>query len=99
MNIIKLDATDSTNDYLKKIILEKDIVDYTVITANFQTEGKGQLGSVWESEESKNLICSIYKKGLMIKVQDQFIISMIISLSIIVGAFALGLICRYSSLC
>ena len=83
MNIIKLDAIDSTNSYLKKIILEKDISDYTIVTANFQTEGKGQLGYMWESEDSKNLLCSIYKKGLGIKVEDQFVLSMLVSLSII----------------
>ena len=83
MNIIKLDAIDSTNSYLKKIMLEKDISDYTIVTANFQTEGKGQLGYMWESEDSKNLLCSIYKKDLGIKVEDQFVLSMLVSLSII----------------
>ena len=83
MNIIKLDAIDSTNSYLKKIILEKDISDYTIVTANFQTEGKGQLGYIWESEDSKNLLCSIYKKDLGIKVEDQFVLSMLVSLSIV----------------
>ena len=83
MNIIKLDAIDSTNSYLKKIILEKDIIDLTIVTTNFQTQGKGQLGNVWESEDSKNLLCSIYKKDLGIKVQDQFLVSMLVSLSII----------------
>ena len=83
MNIIKLDAIDSTNSYLKKIILEKNVSDYTIVTANFQTEGKGQLGYMWESEDSKNLLCSIYKKDLGIKVEDQFVLSMLVSLSII----------------
>ena len=83
MNIIKLDAIDSTNSYLKKIILEKDVIDFTIVTTNFQTEGKGQLGYMWESEDSKNLLCSIYKKDLGIKVEDQFVLSMLVSLSII----------------
>ena len=83
MNIIKLDAIDSTNSYLKKIILEKDVIDFTIVTTNFQTEGKGQLGYIWESEDSKNLLCSIYKKDLRIKAEDQFVVSMLVSLSII----------------
>ena len=83
MNIIKLDAIDSTNNYLKKIILNKAISDYTVVTAKFQTEGKGQLGAKWESEHSKNLICSIYKKNIKIKVQNQFVISALVSLALI----------------
>ena len=83
MNIIKLDAIDSTNNYLKKIILNKDVSDCTIVTAKFQKKGKGQLGTNWESEDSKNLIFSIYKKDLGIKVRDQFIISIIVSLALI----------------
>ena len=83
MNIIKLDAIDSTNSYLKKILSNKDVSDSTIVTAKFQTKGKGQLGANWESEDSKNLIFSIYKKDLGIKVKDQFIISIIVSLALI----------------
>ena len=83
MNIIKLDAIDSTNNYLKKIILNEGITDYTIVTTKFQTEGKGQLGTKWESEHSKNLICSVYKKNINIKVQDQFVISALVSLALI----------------
>ena len=83
MNIIKLDAIDSTNNYLKKMILDKGIIDYTVVTAKFQIQGKGQLGTKWESEHSKNLICSVYKKNINIKVQDQFVISALVSLALI----------------
>ena len=83
MNIIKLDAIDSTNNYLKKIILNEGINDYTVVTAKFQTQGKGQLGTEWESEHSKNLLCSVYKKEINIKVQDQFVVSALVSLALI----------------
>jgi len=83
MNIIKLDAIDSTNSYLKKIILNKHVSDSTIVTAKFQTKGRGQVGSNWQSNDSKNLICSIYKKDLGVKVKDQFIISMLVSLALI----------------
>ena len=83
MNIIKLDAIDSTNNYLKKMILDEGIIDYTAVTAKFQTQGKGQLGTEWESEHSKNLICSVYKKNINIKVQDQFVVSALVSLALI----------------
>ncbi len=83
MNIIKLNAIDSTNNYLKKIIVDEGISDYTVVTAKFQTEGKGQLGTKWDSEDSKNLICSVYKKDINIKAQNQFVISALVSLALI----------------
>ena len=67
MNIIKLDAIDSTNDYLKSLLTNKYVDDYTVITAKFQKNGKGQMGAVWESEVSKNLMCSVYLSNSIIK--------------------------------
>ena len=65
------------------MILHEGINDYTVVTAKFQTEGKGQLGTKWESEHSKNLICSVYKKNINIKVKDQFVISALVSLALV----------------
>ena len=54
-----------------------------LLLQKFQTQGKGQLGTEWESEHSKNLICSVYKKEINIKVQDQFVISALVSLALI----------------
>ena len=54
MRIIKLDATDSTNSYLRKLYNESGVIDYTVVSAKFQTEGRGQMGTLWNSESSKN---------------------------------------------
>ena len=82
MNIIKLDAIDSTNDYLKSLLTHKYVDDYTVITAKFQKKGKGQMGGVWESEVSKNLICSVYLSNTIINLNDQFIINIIVCLAI-----------------
>ena len=62
MNIIKLNAIDSTNSYLKKLLVKKDLDSYTVVTANYQTAGKGQLGTSWVSNDGKNLIFSILIK-------------------------------------
>ena len=46
MKIIKLDATDSTNSYLKKL-LKKDILDdLTVVVSKHQTKGRGRNGNV-----------------------------------------------------
>jgi len=82
MNIIKLDAIDSTNDYLKSLLTNKYVDDYTVITAKFQKNGKGQMGAVWESEVSKNLMCSVYLSNSIIKLTDQFIINILVCLAI-----------------
>ncbi len=64
MNIIKLDAIDSTNDYLKQLVREKELENYTVVMAHEQTNGKGQLGAKWISEPGKNLTMSVLIKDL-----------------------------------
>jgi len=82
MNIIKLNAIDSTNDYLKNLLVNKALDNYTIVTAEFQYKGKGQVGGVWESEASKNLMCSIYISNPTIKLNNQFDINMIVCLAI-----------------
>lgn len=62
MLIIKLNAIDSTNDYLKQLNKEKTLDDYTVVTTFSQTRGKGQMGSNWISESGKNLTFSVLVK-------------------------------------
>ncbi len=44
MHIIKLNAIDSTNSYIKKLAIENTIDNYTVVVANHQTAGRGANG-------------------------------------------------------
>lgn len=62
MQLIKLDAIDSTNDYLKVLSAEKTMENFTVVTAENQTKGKGQRGAKWVSEPGKNLVMSVLYK-------------------------------------
>lgn len=82
MNIIKLDAIDSTNEYLKQLISNKLHQNYTVVTANFQTNGKGQMGSTWSSEAGKNLTMSILVQDVLNNSQDMFYFNMAVALSV-----------------
>jgi len=83
MRIIKLDAIDSTNDYLRKLISREDVEDYTIVTTKNQTHGRGQMGTCWNSEKSKNLTFSVFKDLSMHDVEFPFYICMAISLSIL----------------
>lgn len=49
--------TNSTNTLLRERIAQGDPPEY--IYAGYQTAGRGQAGNGWESEEGKNLLCSI----------------------------------------
>ncbi len=58
MQIIKLDATESTNTYLKNLMSSKELHDFTAVIADKQLLGRGQMGTVWRSEAGKNLTIS-----------------------------------------
>ena len=59
MNIIKLNATNSTNDYLKEIARKQFLENFTVVIAFDQQKGKGQRNTNWISEAGKNLTFSV----------------------------------------
>ncbi|MDP2088916.1 MAG: biotin--[acetyl-CoA-carboxylase] ligase [Flavobacteriaceae bacterium] len=82
MNIIKLNAIDSTNEFLKRLKRETPLIDFTVVTAEFQTKGKGQMDTVWDSESGKNLMVSVLKKLDHLDVSLQFYISIATSLAV-----------------
>ena len=91
MQIIKLDATASTNTYLKELAAVKNLQDFTVVTTKDQTLGRGQLHSKWESESGKNLAISILKNNFDLSVEQGFLISMTVSLAILDSLRQLGI--------
>ena len=82
MKLIKLDAIDSTNTFLKNLAVNVELDDFTVVSAKHQLSGKGQMGSEWVSEVNKNLMFSVYKRFERLTIENQFCISMIVSLTI-----------------
>lgn len=82
MHIIKLDATPSTNQYLKQIVLEREMEDYTMVTTNNQTNGRGQMGAGWITQEGKNLTVSILKKFEALKASEQVYLNCAVSLAL-----------------
>lgn len=83
MQIIKLNAIGSTNSFLREMIYNDVVTDYTVVVARHQTNGRGQMGTVWNSEEGKNLMFSMFKDLSMHDVEFPFYISMAMSLAIL----------------
>jgi BirA family biotin operon repressor/biotin-[acetyl-CoA-carboxylase] ligase len=80
--MIKLDATDSTNAYLKNLMLSEKPEDFTIVVANEQLNGRGQMGTQWESEAGKNLTFSVLKYFDNFRIQDQFLLNIITSLAV-----------------
>ena len=53
-----------------------------MVTAEYQSNGRGQRATKWESEKSKNLIISILKKDIRLKLENQFMLNIIVSLAV-----------------
>ncbi|WP_417040116.1 biotin--[acetyl-CoA-carboxylase] ligase [Coprobacter fastidiosus] len=82
---IHLNETHSTNSYLRELIMrEKEQPEGTVVITDYQTAGRGQKGNSWESERGKNLTFSILLHPNHIPPGKQFILSQLISISIVV---------------
>ena len=79
MHIIKLDATDSTNDHLRQMLLDNKLTTPTVVWSLFQKKGKGQRGQVWTSQAGENLMFSLFIPNLTRGADQLFSIHKIVS--------------------
>ena len=82
MKLIKLDAIDSTNEFLKGLSSKQNIENFTVVSAENQFKGKGQRGAVWSSEASKNLVMSILIKDFLSDITQIFTLNVAVSLAV-----------------
>ncbi|MBU2950267.1 biotin--[acetyl-CoA-carboxylase] ligase [Tamlana agarivorans] len=82
MSIIKLDATDSTNSYLRELYTNETVADFTMVIAKKQTHGRGQMGAKWESQDAKNLTFSVFKDLGGFHLESPFAISLVVSLAL-----------------
>ncbi len=83
MRIIKLNAIDSTNSYLRDLSAKEQLEDMTVVVTKTQKKGRGQRDALWESESGKNLTISVFKRIHGLNVESGFYVSMATSLAIV----------------
>lgn len=82
MHIIKVDAIESTNSFLRDLIRDHTSTKATCVVTNEQLAGRGQMGTTWQSEKGQNLTTSVFMPCEGINIGDQFYISMVVALSI-----------------
>lgn len=82
MNIIKLNAIDSTNSYLIELSKSALIPDETIVVAKEQTKGRGQMGAGWYSKIDETLTFSIFKRLKNYHIDYQANISLAVSIGI-----------------
>ncbi len=91
MYLIKLNATSSTNDFLKNLSATSNLDDFTVVWADVQLQGKGQMGSVWVTEDTKNLTFSIYLKEKSITADSLFTLNFVVANAVLKALISLNL--------
>ena len=79
MKYIQLAETDSTNPWLR----EHGGKDDQLVWTDYQTAGRGCGTNTWESERGKNLLFSLLVHPHELKANEQFRISMAISVAIV----------------
>ncbi|CAM1363047.1 Biotin--(acetyl-CoA-carboxylase) ligase [Tenacibaculum litoreum] len=82
MKIIKLNAIDSTNTFLKNMVSKVVVDDFTIVVAKTQTKGRGQMNSEWVVEEGKNLTFSVFSSFTSLDVENHKYLNFCVSLSV-----------------
>lgn len=79
---VDLPQVASTNAYALELLSKSKPAEGTVISTHRQTDGRGQIGSSWESEPDKNIsLCVIFYPDF-IAVKDQFLLNAFVSLAV-----------------
>jgi BirA family biotin operon repressor/biotin-[acetyl-CoA-carboxylase] ligase len=79
---IHLADVDSTNNYVANMVRKGNIESGTVVSADFQQDGRGQRATKWQSMLAQNALFSVYLKWDKFTAADQFQISMLTALVI-----------------
>jgi len=80
--IVKLDAINSTNSYIKDLTKRTIVKNATVVVAKNQHSGRGQQKQIWYSESGKNLTFSLLYRFKDLLLTDQFYLNCAVSLAI-----------------
>lgn len=80
--LLHLKELNSTNAYALNLLTKNKPGEGTVVSAWNQTQGRGQIGSSWESEAGKNITISIILYPSFLPIRQQFILNQAISLGI-----------------
>ncbi|NJW51847.1 biotin--[acetyl-CoA-carboxylase] ligase [Salinimicrobium oceani] len=83
MHLIKVNAINSTNSFVRELFREKAELPMTCVVAKKQLQGRGQRGTIWDAEEGKNLTFSVFFPRPGVAPASQFLISATVAVSLI----------------
>lgn len=81
-NVIELEETDSTNSYAARLLHDQYPMEGTAILAHYQTSGRGQRASGWESSARKNLLVSYILYPEFIPINNHFAFNQAVALAV-----------------
>ncbi|MGH1337593.1 MAG: biotin--[acetyl-CoA-carboxylase] ligase [Aureispira sp.] len=73
---------DSTNAHAKQLLTKSNPIEGTAIYAGYQTAGRGQFGSSWQSSAKENVLLSIILYPKFLLVDQQFRLHQVVSLAV-----------------
>lgn len=79
---LQLEEVDSTNAYLQAYSESRMLPEGTVVSTKYQTKGRGQRGTEWQSEPGNNLLLSLLLYPRFLKVEQQFLLSQVVALAV-----------------
>lgn len=75
-------SLDSTNTYAKLLLAKSNPIDGTAIYADYQTAGRGQFGSSWQSSAKENILLSVILYPKFLLVDQQFCLHQVVALAV-----------------
>jgi len=81
--IIALDKVESTNSYFSDLLKKSKSPEGSIVSALYQSHGKGQGSNSWESEQGKNLLISLVLYPNDLPLDKHFLLSKAISLGLV----------------
>lgn len=82
LNIIHYEEVDSTNSLAYSLLGSGKVDNWTIISADTQLKGRGQLETTWQDEKGANVLMSLISPQISWPVDRVFHLNMAVSLAI-----------------
>ena len=82
-NFIHLDTVNSTNSYLIDLLSKTSPTDGFCVFSDFQTEGRGQYGRIWQSYPAVNILASFAYRTSWLEEKQVFCLNQISALAVL----------------
>ena len=79
---LQFEEVDSTNKKAFELLKSGDLPDGTCLSAQFQTDGKGQIGRYWHSKATENLLLSLLLKPNFLAFEQHYYLSICSALAL-----------------